>query len=99
MSFFRVLFKIPLQEIGRALGFLIILLFLTWAFNGFSFAAAVEELKERADWFHVLLALCLSYGGIAVLRDDLDEIKKRLPPEEPAEQDAPEEEQDAAKEE
>tara|TARA_B100000809_G_scaffold159566_1_gene156932 strand:- start:653 stop:757 length:105 start_codon:yes stop_codon:yes gene_type:complete len=34
-----------------------------------------------------------------MLAGDLDKIKKRLALEEPAEQDAPEEEQDAAKEE
>ena len=83
----------------NVLYFTLLMFSISWIFNGFSFAETAEDLKEPITIIHLWIFLGLAVGYTSVVEKKLKEIKKRLPPEEPAEQDAPEEEQDAAKEE
>ena len=73
--------------------------FIVWIFNGFSFAETAEDLNAPTKMIQSFFFLGVAAGLTSVVDKKLKELEKRLPPEEPAEQDAPEEEQDAAKEE
>ena len=85
--------------LGGFLGYVFFLFLGFWIASGFSFAELSETLKSKASLAMVLFVLALVLGYCGELAGKLKALEKRLPPEEPAEQDAPEEEQDAAKEE